>query len=55
MGLTVSSSDDNINPLFKCCDNLVKYVLNGFQSECQLSKCCSCKITAINHKSEDFN
>ena len=55
MGVSFSSSEEIINPLFRCCDNCVKYVLNGFQSECQLTKWCSCKVTAINHTSDDFN
>ena len=49
MGLSVSSSDENINPISKCCDDFVKYFLNGCKSECGLSKCCICKIEAINH------
>ena len=47
--VSVSSSDDNINPVCKCCDDFVKYFLNGCKSECGLSKCCRCKIEAINH------
>ena len=47
--VSVSSSDDNINPVCKCCDDFVKYFLNGCKSECGLSKCCICKIEAINH------
>ena len=49
MGLTVSSSDENINPFFDCCNNCIKYVLNGCKSECACSKCFTCKIEAINH------
>ena len=47
--VAVSSSDDNVNPVCKCCDDFVKYFLNGCKSECGLSKCCTCKIEAINH------
>ena len=47
--VSVSSSDDNINPVCKCCDDFVKYVLNGCKSECGLSKCCICKTEAIHY------
>ena len=47
--VSVSSSYDNITPVCKCCDEFVKYVLNGCKSECGLSKCCMCKIQAIHH------
>ena len=47
--VAVSSSDDNVNLACKCCDDFVKYFLNVCKSECGLSKCCVCKIEAINH------
>ena len=50
--VSVSSSDDNINYVCKCCDDFVKYVLNGCKSECVFSKCCICKIEATNHNIE---
>ena len=49
VNVSVSSSDDNVNPVCKCCDVFGTYFLNGCKSECGLSKCCICKIEAINH------
>lgn len=50
---SVSSSDDNVNPVCKCCDDFVKYVLNGCKSECGLSECCICNIEAITQSSTE--
>ena len=45
----VSSSGENRNPVCKCCDDFVKYVLNGYTSECGLSKGCTRKIEMVKH------
>lgn len=38
-------SEQFIIPICKCCDDFVKYVLNGCQSECRLcGSCCTCAI-----------
>ena len=52
MGISLNKSV--VEPTCDCCDNLVKYVLNGCKSECGLSKCCTCKIEVVNHNADDF-
>ena len=52
MGLSLDK--DTTKPTCECCDNLVKYVLNGCKSECGLSKCCTCKIEVVNHNADEF-
>ena len=52
MGISLNKSV--VEPTCECCGNLVKYVLNGYKSECGLSKCCTCKIEVVNHNADDF-
>ena len=41
-------------PTCGCCDNLIKYVLNGCKSECGVSKSCTCNIEVANHNADEF-
>ena len=50
----ISLDKELTKPTCECCDNLVKYVLNGCKSECGLSKCCTCKIEVVNHNADEF-
>ena len=52
MGISIDK--ELTQPTCECCDNLVKYVLNGCKSECGLSKCCTCKIEIVNHNADAF-
>ena len=46
----VSLSNLTLEPICDCCDNFVKYVLNGCKSECGSPSCCVCKSEVINHE-----
>ena len=46
----VSLSNLTLEPICDCCDNFVKYVLNGCKSECGSPSCCVCKIEVMNHE-----
>ena len=50
----ISLDKELTKPTCACCDNLVKYVLNGCKSECGLSNCCTCKIEVVNHNADEF-
>ena len=52
MGIALSNL--TLVPICDCCDNFVKYVLNGCKSECGSSKCCICKIEVMNHSADEF-
>ncbi len=52
MGVTFS--ENLIQPICACCDNFVKYVLNGCKSECGVGSCCACKIEVIDHDADEF-
>jgi hypothetical protein len=56
MGVAVSSDvNDNIAiPICTCFDDCVKYILHGCNSECGLSKCCTCNVEVVNHSADDF-
>ena len=50
----IAFSNLTLEPICDCCDNFVKYVLNGCKSECGFSKCCVCKIEVMNHSADEF-
>ena len=41
-------------PTCECCDNVIKYVLDGCTPECGFSECCTCKIEVVNHNADEF-
>ena len=41
------------DPTCKCCDDLIKYVLNGCTINCECCHCCKCNMSIVDHTAEE--